>query len=61
MQIIYTGESAPETLSKSIFLAGPTPRKIKGMPAFTTNTEWGVWQNFIGSYGRMNKIKIKAS
>ena len=26
MQIIYAGESAPQTYSKSIFLAGPTPR-----------------------------------
>lgn len=106
MQVVYTGESAPESLEKSIFLAGPTPRskrvaswrpealhileelgyngvvfvpeypngvvkpdymgqveweekylnmadcilfwvprKIKGMPAFTTNIEWGVWEN----------------
>lgn len=26
MQIIYTGEEAPKTLSSSIFLAGPSPR-----------------------------------
>jgi len=26
MQIVYTGEEMPETFTKSIFLAGPTPR-----------------------------------
>ena len=26
MQVIYTGEEAPKTITKSIFLAGPTPR-----------------------------------
>jgi hypothetical protein len=26
MQVVYTGEEAPKTLTKSIFLAGPTPR-----------------------------------
>lgn len=26
MQIVYTGEEMPETITKSIFLAGPTPR-----------------------------------
>ncbi|MCK9458239.1 MAG: NUDIX domain-containing protein [Proteobacteria bacterium] len=27
MQVIYAGEAAPESFSKSIFLAGPTPRQ----------------------------------
>lgn len=27
MHVVYTGESAPETVTKSIFLAGPSPRK----------------------------------
>lgn len=26
MKVVYTGESAPDTITKSIFLAGPTPR-----------------------------------
>lgn len=26
MKVVYVGEEAPESLSKSIFLAGPTPR-----------------------------------
>ena len=26
MQVVYTGEEMPETVTKSIFLAGPTPR-----------------------------------
>src|SRR5271157_3487310 len=29
MKIIYTGEEMPETITKSIFLAGPTPRNQK--------------------------------
>lgn len=106
MKLVYTGESAPETIAKSIFLAGPTPRskrtaswrpgalkileemnydgvvfvpeyrngkwdgtyaeqnsweemglnmadcivfwvprKLSNMPAFTTNVEWGRWEN----------------
>ena len=106
MIIVYTGQPAPETWSKSLFLAGPTPRskrvaswrpealkileeleydgvvfvpeygdglarpdyisqvewedrylnmadcivfwvprKIKGMPAFTTNVEFGRWED----------------
>lgn len=106
MILVHTGELPPESLSKSLFLAGPTPRskktaswrpeaigilqelrydgvvfvpelrngagkheyvrqveweemglnmadcnvfwvprKLSCMPAFTTNIEWGVWQN----------------
>lgn len=122
MQIVYTGQSAPETLSKSIFLAGPTPRseRVKswrpealkileeagydgvvfvpeyadevhmmvetgiieweerglnmadciafwvprnikgGMPAFTTNIEWGRWENsgkvVLGAPSRASKM-----
>jgi hypothetical protein len=26
MEVVYTGEDMPEKFSKSIFLAGPTPR-----------------------------------
>lgn len=29
MQVVYTGEEMPETFTKSIFLAGPTPRNKK--------------------------------
>lgn len=106
LTVVYSGEEPPLTISKSIFLAGPTPRsenvpswrpdalahlrelgfdgvvfvpesrdekrygdytaqvewedkylnmadcilfwvprELKTMPAFTTNVEWGVWQN----------------
>lgn len=106
MQVVYAREMPPDSFSKAIFLAGPTPRQhnvqswrpeavrllkesgydgvvfvpesrdgkweaeyidqieweeqclhladcilfwvprnLETMPAFTTNTEWGVWQN----------------
>lgn len=106
MQVVYTTQDAPQSLTKSIYLAGPTPRsqdvqswrpealrllesygydgvvfvpelasgewrhsyddqldweerymhmsdcilfwvprKLDTMPAFTTNTEWGIWQS----------------
>lgn len=31
LTVVYTGETAPETYSKSIFLAGPSPRNHEGL------------------------------